>query len=256
MSTIIGPDWSAPATADVLLVPPVSPQLIANLRSAFPEARVVVTEIEDDELGVSYHGPVRRLLDAGAEAYLPATSVPRLARQLDHTLTHRGELTGGSSTAPEIEPTAPDRVREDEGSGAGLARSTGAGREEAPASDVERRSEHCAVVGELRPSGVEVVGRLPGMLGDDLPVEVDRSVELFLTAVDELAPGLVTGFYLVGSVALGDFHATGAGRGRLSTASDIDFVAVTDRRVEPGSREMAAVAEAHGRTVARFPRPE
>jgi hypothetical protein len=93
------------------------------------------------------------------------------------------------------------------------------------------------------------------MPSDDLPVEVGRSVELFLTAVDEVAPGLVTGFYLVGSVALGDFHARGAGRGRLSTASDIDFVAVTDRRLEPGSRKMAAVTEAHARTVTRFPRP-
>ncbi|HET9144423.1 hypothetical protein [Actinophytocola sp.] len=93
------------------------------------------------------------------------------------------------------------------------------------------------------------------MRSDDLPVEVVRSVELFLTAVDELAPGLVTGFYLVGSVALGDFHPSGAGRGRLSTASDIDFVAVTDRRLEPESRETAALAEAHARTVARFPRP-
>ncbi|MEV0081905.1 hypothetical protein [Saccharopolyspora sp. NPDC050642] len=93
------------------------------------------------------------------------------------------------------------------------------------------------------------------MPSGDLPVEVRRSAELFLTAVDELAPGLVTGFYLVGSVALGDFHPSGAGRGRLSTASDIDFVAVTDRRVESESREMAALAEAHARTVACFPRP-
>jgi hypothetical protein len=88
-----------------------------------------------------------------------------------------------------------------------------------------------------------------------MPAEAGRSVELFLTAADELAPGLIAGFYLVGSVALGDFHPSGAGRGRLSTASDIDFVAVTDRRLEPESREMAALAQAHARTVARFPRP-
>lgn len=93
------------------------------------------------------------------------------------------------------------------------------------------------------------------MPGDDLPAEAGRSVELFLTAADELAPGLITGFYLVGSVALGDFHPSGAGRGRLSTASDIDFVAVTGTRPEPGSREMTALAQAHARTVARFPRP-
>jgi hypothetical protein len=93
------------------------------------------------------------------------------------------------------------------------------------------------------------------MPSDDLPVEVGRSVELFLTAGDELAPGLVTGFYLVGSVALGDFHPSGAGLGRLSTASDIDFVAVTGCRLEPESSEMAALARAHARTVARFARP-
>jgi hypothetical protein len=96
---------------------------------------------------------------------------------------------------------------------------------------------------------------LSDMPDDDLPVEVGRSVAQFLMAADELAPGLVTGFYLVGSVALGDFHSRGTGRGPLRTASDIDFVAVTDRRVEPDSRDMAALAGAHARTVARFPRP-
>ncbi|TDV48858.1 nucleotidyltransferase domain-containing protein [Actinophytocola oryzae] len=86
-----------------------------------------------------------------------------------------------------------------------------------------------------------------------LPVEVDRGVGEFLTAVDELAPGLVTGFYLVGSVALGDFHAPGAGR--FGPASDIDFVAVLDRRATAGSPEPAALAAAHARTMAAFPRP-
>ena len=98
-------------------------------------------------------------------------------------------------------------------------------------------------------------GKLSGVLSQDLPAEVGQSVELFLAAVDNLAPGLVSGFYLVGSVALGDFHPGGAGRGRLSTASDIDFIAVTDLRPGHESREMRALAEAHARTTARFPRP-
>lgn len=93
------------------------------------------------------------------------------------------------------------------------------------------------------------------MTSDDLPAEVSQSVEMFLTAADERAPGLITGFYLVGSVALGDFHPCGAGRGRLSTASDIDFVAVTDGRLAQGSAEMSALAEAHACTAVRFPRP-
>nr|BFE87199.1 hypothetical protein GCM10020093_098000 [Planobispora longispora] len=77
LSNQLGADYvvldmhAAPATTDVLLIPPGSPQLISALRSMFPKARVIVTEIEDRELGVQYHGPVRRLLDAGAEAYLP-----------------------------------------------------------------------------------------------------------------------------------------------------------------------------------------
>jgi hypothetical protein len=106
---------AAPTTADVLLVPPASPQLIGRLRSRFPDARVIVTEIEDAELGVSYHGPVRRMLDAGAETYLSSTTIPRLAAQLDHTITQHQQLTSETTAPLEIEagpmatPAAPDR---------------------------------------------------------------------------------------------------------------------------------------------------
>ncbi|WP_020661555.1 type II toxin-antitoxin system Phd/YefM family antitoxin [Amycolatopsis benzoatilytica] len=108
----LGPDYlvldlhSAPATADVVLVPPVSPQLIGSLRGKFPKARVVIAEIEDAELGVSYEGPVRRLLDAGAETYLTPATVPHLARQLDYAVT-RLQLGGGSAARPEISPAPP-----------------------------------------------------------------------------------------------------------------------------------------------------
>ncbi|WP_409463065.1 hypothetical protein [Amycolatopsis sp. GA6-003] len=87
----------------------------------------------------------------------------------------------------------------------------------------------------------------------EIPEEARRSTALFLSTVDRAAPGLVTGFYLVGSVCFGDFHAPGAGRGRLGTASDIDFVAVTERR--PGPAEISTLAQAHATTVTRFPRP-
>lgn len=110
LSAELGSDYlvldlhSAPATADVLLVPPVSPQLIGSLRARFPKARVVLAEVEDAELGVSYHGPVRRLLDAGAETYLTSANVPHLARQLDHAVTQRQQLTGGGAAPMEIGP--------------------------------------------------------------------------------------------------------------------------------------------------------
>ncbi|MEV0234042.1 hypothetical protein [Nonomuraea sp. NPDC050786] len=111
LSTQLGPDYvvldmhAAPTTADVLLTPPVSPQLIASLRSMFPKARVIITEIEDHELGVDYSGPVRRLLEAGAEAYLPPATIPRLAMQLTHTLVQLRQITDDTTTPPEIEST-------------------------------------------------------------------------------------------------------------------------------------------------------
>ncbi|MGP3931248.1 hypothetical protein [Nonomuraea sp. KM88] len=120
LSTQLGADYvvldmhAAPATTDVLLVPPGSPQLIAALRSMFPKARVIVAEIEDHELGVQYHGPVRRLLDAGADGYLPPATLPHLARQLDHTLSQGRELAGGAATPLQIAPPAEPADQDDE----------------------------------------------------------------------------------------------------------------------------------------------
>ncbi|MEU4765138.1 hypothetical protein AB0H12_17965 [Actinosynnema sp. NPDC023794] len=116
LSAALGDDYivldlhAAPKTADVLLAPPGSPQLIGLLRSMFPKARVIVTEVEDDGLAVSYHGPVRRMLDAGADGYLTSTTIPRLARQLDHDVTRRRRLDagGGTRTGIESSTSAPD----------------------------------------------------------------------------------------------------------------------------------------------------
>lgn len=112
LSAQLGPDYvvvdmhSAPETVDVLLIPPVSPQLIGSLRAKFPKAKVVIAEIEDRELGVSYEGPLRRLLDAGADTYLPVGTIPQMARQLDRSLTHLNQIT--SATPLTIE-SPPDR---------------------------------------------------------------------------------------------------------------------------------------------------
>ncbi|OXM47884.1 hypothetical protein [Amycolatopsis alba] len=117
LSERLGPGYlvldlhSAPPTVDVLLVPPSSPQLIASFRALYPKARIVITEIEDAELGVKFEGPVRRLLDAGAEAYLPSSTIPRLAEQLDRTMTQLNQLTGGAS-APLTIDSPRDRALE------------------------------------------------------------------------------------------------------------------------------------------------
>jgi hypothetical protein len=78
---------AAPTSTDVLLTHPVSPQLLGILRQQFPNARVVITEIEDEELGVRYSGPVSRLLDAGASAYLPPRPIAELAANVHAYLT-------------------------------------------------------------------------------------------------------------------------------------------------------------------------
>ncbi|HET9634115.1 MAG TPA: hypothetical protein VFP73_17090, partial [Terrabacter sp.] len=105
----------APPTADVLLTHPVSPQLLGSLRGMFPDARIIVTEIEDEELGVSQPGPVSRLLDAGACAYLPPRPLREVAASMHAYLTGSGapQLTAGGATDPAgLLPAAPaDRAR-------------------------------------------------------------------------------------------------------------------------------------------------
>ena len=53
------------------------------------------------------------------------------------------------------------------------------------------------------------------------------AAQAYCVAVDERAPGLMEGFYLSGSIALGDF---------CPGQSDLDFVAVTNRRPAPAIR--------------------
>ena len=104
---------AAPPTADVLLVQPFSLQLIGILQEKFPAARVMIVEIEDDDLGVSGQGPVRRLMNAGAETYLVSNTVSGLATQLEQAITLRPQLEGGVrarlqiDSAAEAEPDMP-----------------------------------------------------------------------------------------------------------------------------------------------------
>ncbi|PWJ46979.1 hypothetical protein SAMN06264364_14316 [Quadrisphaera granulorum] len=92
----------APASTDVLLVNPVSPQLLEILQARFPKARVVVTEIEDDVLGVDYAGPVGRMLRAGASAYLPPQPVAAVAAGVRAHLEGTGTpaLTAAAGAEP------------------------------------------------------------------------------------------------------------------------------------------------------------
>ena len=88
LSDAMGPDYlvvdflDAPDTADIVLTHPVSPQLLNRWQILFPDAHVIVTEIDDPELGVDMSGPVGRILDAGAHAYLPARPVQKVAENV------------------------------------------------------------------------------------------------------------------------------------------------------------------------------
>lgn len=92
LSESLGPAYvvvdvsDAPTTTDVVLIHAVSPQLVGMLRATFPQARILVTELLDDELGLDVRGPVGRLLDAGAHAYLPRGPVEQVGRSVRRVL--------------------------------------------------------------------------------------------------------------------------------------------------------------------------
>lgn len=113
LSDQLGPDYivldmnSAPESAEVLLIPPVSPQLIGIMRGKFPKARVVIAEAEDRELGITYQGPLGRLINAGADVYVPPSTIPRLAQQLDRAVTQLNQLTGDTPATPLVIEAGP-----------------------------------------------------------------------------------------------------------------------------------------------------
>lgn len=94
----------APSTADVVLTHPVSHQLIGRWTMMFPRARILVTEILDEEFGLDVRGPVGRLMDAGADAYLPRRPVEQIAHDVHGYLASEGhqELGAGDAAALEI----------------------------------------------------------------------------------------------------------------------------------------------------------
>jgi hypothetical protein len=77
-----------------------------------------------------------------------------------------------------------------------------------------------------------------------LPAEVDRVVTRYLALADAAAPGVVAGLYLVGSVALDDFHPR---------SSDVDFIAVSSAPMSESSRQ--ALASVHADLAAETGRP-
>ena len=69
----------APPSTDIVIAPVISGQTIAALKHMFPRARVVLTEVEDADLGVFFPGPIRRAVEAGADGYVVAGDMAALA---------------------------------------------------------------------------------------------------------------------------------------------------------------------------------
>jgi hypothetical protein len=99
-----GPDWvildfhDAPDTADVVLTCAHSPQLTHRWTLLFPHARIIVTEILDPQFGLDISGPVGRLLDAGAHAYLPPRPLELVAEGVQMHLA--GPAIGALGSLP------------------------------------------------------------------------------------------------------------------------------------------------------------
>ncbi|HLI01014.1 MAG TPA: aminoglycoside adenylyltransferase domain-containing protein [Acidimicrobiales bacterium] len=62
----------------VVLCPPSSPQLISQVRRQYPQAAVIVVELEDWLQSIHVQGPIGRVLDAGAATYFVAPSTEAL----------------------------------------------------------------------------------------------------------------------------------------------------------------------------------
>lgn len=94
---------------DVVLSPACSPQLIGALKRRFGGAPVVIVELTDAEYDIELTGPVTRVLDSGADAYLLADSLDELARKL--AATTRTATTSSADVVRELgAPTMDDVV--------------------------------------------------------------------------------------------------------------------------------------------------
>ncbi|GAA0589486.1 hypothetical protein HPO96_03740 [Kribbella sandramycini] len=88
----------APPTANILLTPVVSGQLLGSLRAMFPEARILFTELHDDGHGISLEGPLARIVARGPDGYYVADALEALAPVVQSE--SRLQLTGSSRRNP------------------------------------------------------------------------------------------------------------------------------------------------------------
>jgi hypothetical protein len=92
-------------TADLVLVPATSPQLVGGLRAMFPGARILVTEFTDPLFEADFAGPVARSAASGVDGYFVVPSLDELAAVTYLAAQGRpmaGLLTTGRSALAEL----------------------------------------------------------------------------------------------------------------------------------------------------------
>ncbi len=157
-------------TADLVLVPATSPQLVGALRAMFPDARILVTEFTDPLFGADFAGPVARSAESGVDGYFVVPSLDELAAITFQAAQGRpvaGLLTSGRAPRPELgEATAPARgqlrfldsgTSESAGSGAGVG-AIMIDVDQWPADDTFRRFARM-IIDQLRDQGIDVIIR-------------------------------------------------------------------------------------------------
>jgi hypothetical protein len=84
LSEMLGPGYavvdmrSAPRSANIVLTPVVSASALGILRGTFPRARILYTELHDDERGISFAGPLSRIVAQAPDGYFVAHSLDAL----------------------------------------------------------------------------------------------------------------------------------------------------------------------------------
>jgi hypothetical protein len=69
---------AAPSTTNIVLTTVVTGRTLRSLRALFPQARILLTEFNDDGRDISYPGPITRALDAGPDGYYVAHGLEAL----------------------------------------------------------------------------------------------------------------------------------------------------------------------------------
>jgi hypothetical protein len=96
----------------LVLAPPASPQLLGQLKRAFPDALVMVVELTDIEAGIRRGGPVTRSLDGGADTYVVARSLNQLAEMVSQAMAAPTEAPIAAQLSAQAEDDLAVRLEE------------------------------------------------------------------------------------------------------------------------------------------------